>query len=58
VLEESGLVRSEKKGRVRTCRIDPKMLSQAEHWVAGRRAMWERNLDRLGAFLDENTEQK
>src|SRR3954464_13414197 len=53
VLEESGLVQSEKKGRVRTCRIDPKMLSQAEHWVAERRAMWERNLDRLGAFLDQ-----
>ncbi len=52
VLEESGLVRSQKVGRVRTCRIDPKMLSQAERWIAGRRAMWERNLDRLGAFLD------
>ena len=53
VLEESGLVTSEKVGRVRTCRIDPKMLSQAEKWVAERRQMWERNLDRLGAFLDE-----
>jgi DNA-binding transcriptional ArsR family regulator len=53
VLEESGLVTSQKVGRVRTCRIDPKMLSQAETWVAERRAMWERNLDRLGAFLDE-----
>jgi len=53
VLEQSGLVTSEKVGRVRTCRIDPKMLSQAEMWVAERRRMWERNLDRLGAFLDE-----
>ena len=53
VLEESGLVTSEKVGRVRTCRIDPKMLSQAEQWVADRRQMWERNLDRLGAFLDQ-----
>ncbi len=53
VLEESGLVTSQKAGRVRTCRIDPKMLSQAEHWVAERRAMWERSLDRLGAYLDE-----
>ena len=52
VLEDSGLVKSEKAGRVRTCRIDPKMLSQAESWVAERRAMWERSLDRLGAFLD------
>jgi DNA-binding transcriptional ArsR family regulator len=53
VLEDSGLVTSRKVGRVRTCRIDPKMLSQAEQWVAERRAMWERSLDRLGAFLDE-----
>ena len=53
VLEESGLVTSEKVGRVRTCRIDPRMLSQAETWVAERRQMWERSLDRLGAFLDE-----
>ena len=54
VLEESGLVTSQKRGRVRTCRIDPKMLSQAEAWVAERRQMWERNLDRLGKFLDED----
>ena len=53
VLEESGLVTSEKVGRVRTCRIDPTMLSQAEQWVAERRQMWERSLDRLGAYLDE-----
>ncbi len=53
VLEESGLVTSRKEGRVRTCRIEPKMLSQAEQWVGERRRMWERNLDRLGQFLDE-----
>ena len=53
VLEESGLVTSEKTGRVRTCRVDPKMLSQAEQWVSERRQMWERSLDRLGQFLDE-----
>jgi len=53
VLEASGLVVSEKVGRVRTCRIEPKVLSQAEHWIAERRAHWERRLDRLGAFLDE-----
>jgi len=54
VLEDSGLVTSRKVGRVRTCRIDPKMLSQAEQWVAERRRMWERNFDRLGEFLDED----
>jgi DNA-binding transcriptional ArsR family regulator len=53
VLEESGLVTSRKEGRVRTCRIEAQMLSQAEQWVSERRRMWERNLDRLGAFLDE-----
>lgn len=53
VLEESGLVKSEKLGRVRTCRIEPQMLSAAEQWVSQRRQMWERRLDRLGAYLDE-----
>jgi DNA-binding transcriptional ArsR family regulator len=53
VLEDSGLVTSQKVGRVRTCQIDPKMLSQAESWVADRRRLWERSLDRLGAFLDD-----
>jgi DNA-binding transcriptional ArsR family regulator len=53
VLEESGLVTSEKAGRVRTCRVAPEALSQAERWLSERRQMWERNLDRLGAFLDQ-----
>ena|SRR5690348_15121065 len=55
VLEESGLVTSRKEGRVRTCRIEPQMLSQAEQWVSERRQMWERSLDRLGAFLEDET---
>ena len=58
VLEAAGLVTSSKQGRVRTCRIDPKMLSEAERWVSERRQSWERNLDRLGAFLDEAEEMK
>jgi DNA-binding transcriptional ArsR family regulator len=53
VLEASGLVVSEKIGRTRTCRIEPKVLTQAEQWIAERRALWERRLDRLGQFLDE-----
>ena len=53
VLEESGLVTSRKEGRVRTCRIQPQMLSRAEQWVSERRQMWERSLDRLGQFLGE-----
>jgi DNA-binding transcriptional ArsR family regulator len=51
VLEESGLVKTEKIGRVRTCRIDAAGLSAAEAWMRERRAMWERALDRLGDLL-------
>jgi DNA-binding transcriptional ArsR family regulator len=58
VLEESGLVKSHKTGRVRTCRVDPAMLSQAEQWITRRRHMWEARLDRLGAFLNETGEKK
>src|SRR5216684_4571594 len=53
VLEASGLVRSEKVGRVRTCRIEPAALRSAERWISERRANWERRLDRLGDFLSE-----
>jgi len=58
VLEESGLVASEKKGRVRTCRVNPEMLSLAEQWVSDRRLLWEGRLDRLGAFLETEDTQK
>ena len=51
ILEKSGLVRSEKIGRVRTCCIEPRVLSLAEQWIADRRADWERRFDRLGAYL-------
>jgi DNA-binding transcriptional ArsR family regulator len=53
VLEASGVVRSEKVGRIRTCSIEPKMLGQAERWIAERRALWESRLDRLADYLDE-----
>ena len=53
VLEASGLVRSEKVGRVRTCRVDAAALSVAEKWINERRTSWERRLDRLGDFLAE-----
>jgi DNA-binding transcriptional ArsR family regulator len=51
VLEASGLVRTAKEGRVRTCRIESKTLHLAERWINERRAAWEQRLDRLGAFL-------
>jgi DNA-binding transcriptional ArsR family regulator len=53
ILERSGLVRTTKIGRVRTCRIEPKGLSIAERWIEERRSLWERRLDRLGAVLAE-----
>ena len=51
VLEGSGLVRTEKVGRVRTCRIEPDALLSAERWFAGRRTDLDTKLDRLGAYL-------
>ena len=51
VLEAAGLVKSEKSGRVRTCRMNPEALSLAEQWIEARRREWERRLDRLGDYL-------
>lgn len=51
VLEQSGLVQSEKVGRVRTCTLDAGAMSRAEKWINDRRMGWESRLDRLGAFL-------
>jgi DNA-binding transcriptional ArsR family regulator len=57
VLEETGLVRSEKVGRVRTCIAEPAALRPVEVWVAERRSSWERRLDRLGSYLAEETDE-
>jgi DNA-binding transcriptional ArsR family regulator len=51
VLEASGLVRSDKVGRVRTCRIEPRALRTVEQWITARQASWGRRLDRLGDYL-------
>lgn len=51
VLEASGLVRSEKVGRVRTCRVEPAALRRAEQWFDEQRTLWESRLERLGDFL-------
>jgi DNA-binding transcriptional ArsR family regulator len=52
MLEGSGLVRSEKSGHVRTCRIKPQALTLAEQWINHRRIEWDRHLDRLGEYLE------
>ena len=57
VLEASGVVRSHKVGRVRTCEIEPLALTTAERWIGERRAMWEARLDRLGGFLATHTDE-
>lgn len=56
VLEEAGLVRTHKVGRVRTCELDPTALDAAHRWIDARRAAWDRRLDRLGAFLAASVE--
>jgi len=57
ILESSGLVRSAKQGRVRTCHIQRPALQSVERWITERRATWERRLDRLGTFLAEGEDQ-
>ena len=57
VLEDSGMVRSRKVGRVRTCEIEPRALSTAERWISERRAAWEARLDRLGEFLTASADE-
>jgi DNA-binding transcriptional ArsR family regulator len=56
VLEGSGLVRSQKIGRVRSCRIEPSALRTAERWISERRTLWERHFDRLGEYLLDHPE--
>jgi len=54
VLESSGVVRSEKTGRVRTCRLDPAALRAGEDWFEKRRVTWEHRLDRLADYLADD----
>jgi DNA-binding transcriptional ArsR family regulator len=58
VLEAGGIIRTEKVGRVRTCRIEPAGLNVAARWIADRRALWERRFDRLGEVLAEREQDR
>jgi DNA-binding transcriptional ArsR family regulator len=58
VLEDCGLVRSKKQGRVRTYTLAPQPLTAAEHWLSAQRAHWERRLDSLDNFLETLKEQQ
>jgi DNA-binding transcriptional ArsR family regulator len=53
ILEQCGLISSEKMGRVRNCKIELGALSAAERWINERRSLWERRLDRLGEILGD-----
>jgi DNA-binding transcriptional ArsR family regulator len=58
VLEGSGLVRSQKQGRVRTCQLEAGPLQPAERWINDRRIQWERRLDRLGDYLARQSKEE
>jgi DNA-binding transcriptional ArsR family regulator len=59
VLETSGLIRTEKHGRVRTCHIDAERLAAAEDWLSQQRAVWQGRTDRLAAFVEsQNLQEK
>ena len=57
LLQASGLIASEKVGRVRTCRIEPSALKTVEQWITERRTVWERRFDRLGQYLADHPEE-
>ena len=57
ILEQAQLVTTEKHGRVRQCRLDPGHLTDAAQWIQARQR-WERRLDRLGTYLQRQTEQE
>lgn len=56
ILQRAGLVKTEKVGRVRTCRVEASGLRAAEEWLSARRPEWDRKLDRLVQLLDEPPE--
>lgn len=58
VLEESGWIRSEKRGRVRTCHVIPERLSAAESWLSEQRALWEARTDRLADYVETHLAPK
>lgn len=53
ILEQSGLIRTQKEGRVRLCQLEPQGLAGVERWAVAQRTAWERRLDRLGEILNE-----
>ena len=55
VLEECGLITTQKTGRVRTCSIERAGFEVAEEWIAARRSVWDKRFDALGDLLGESS---
>jgi DNA-binding transcriptional ArsR family regulator len=58
VLEGAGLIRSEKRGRVRTCHVNADRLGAAEHWLTEQRAIWQGRADRFADFVESQPDQE
>jgi DNA-binding transcriptional ArsR family regulator len=58
ILEEAGLVKSEKVGRVRTCTLDIKAITQVERWIAERKRFWEQQYDQLEVYLAQTAPEE
>ena len=58
VLEDGGIIRTEKVGRVRTCRLEPAGLNTVTQWISDRRALWERRFALLGEVLAEQEREQ
>jgi DNA-binding transcriptional ArsR family regulator len=58
VLEDAGVVRTEKQGRVRRCQLQPDRLADAARWLDDVRNRWERRLDHLEQYLQDTTEEQ
>jgi DNA-binding transcriptional ArsR family regulator len=55
ILERTGLIRSSKRGRIRTCTLQPKNLAAAERWFADQRAIWASRYSNLDSLLETLT---
>lgn len=58
VLEGSGLVATQKSGRVRTCILQEEALKNIESWMAAQRVVWEQRLDRLELYVEQLKEEE
>jgi DNA-binding transcriptional ArsR family regulator len=58
VLEDAGLVKKRKEGRIHHCRLDPRPLSAAADWIAQQRAFWEKSLDRLHQYMTDQLKKE